>query len=119
MIGALASTAEPALGVVDAFLAQGVLGSVILALGGAIIYLVRDAKAERDAARAALAQSEQGRLLEAQARVADAKEMRQFMTDFQKGEATTINSLETIAENLVRVTEDLRRATEDMRRSKP
>lgn len=68
-----------------------------------------DARIEREATAARLVQSEQGRLAEAQARIADAKEIRQFMQDFQKGESATVNSLETVAENLVRVTDDLRR----------
>lgn len=99
-------------GVVDVFLSQGVLGAVCLALGGAVVYQNRqlaqareDAKAEREAARIALAASEQGRLSEAQARVADAKEIRVFMTEFQKGEAAALQNIENIADNLIRITE--------------
>lgn len=119
--------ADPISGVADTFLGQGVLGAVAVMLIGAVVYQTRqlaeerksnvielekvrkEAQAERETLRLQLVQSEQGRIAEAQSRVADAKEFRQFMSDFQKGETATVNALETVTDNLIRVTDDLRR----------
>lgn len=121
--------ADPLSGATETFLGQGVLGAVCIMLIGAVVYQTRqlaeerknnsaaldqqrkEAQAERETLRQQLVQSEQGRIAEAQARVADAKEFRQFLSDFQKGETVTVNQLESVTENLVRAIDDLRRVS--------
>lgn len=101
----------------DVFLNQGVLGAMCVALIGAVVYQARQITTkdtafatEREGLLEKLAEAENGKLLEAQARVADAKEVRQFMAEFQNKESDTIKSLDKISDQMVRAVDDLRRS---------